>query len=535
MEQHAAFFANSDMSAFAHALDTAGIGFWELDCGSGCIATSWQHDRIFGCEQACGEWQLPDWHEHIFNDDRDEFAAQLAVAKLLGALAIECRIKRKDGMLRWVAITAALRVDAANKRRLLAGVIVDITDSRQREPRVGVSRAGDLADSIFITQMNREIRTPLHTIQGFNFLLQKSTLAHGQREYVSKIDAAAQMLLSTLDAIADYSKIEIGALKFDHIEFRIDDALNDLIVELTPLCESKSVQFSLQIAPDVPLSLRGDPRRLRQILLSLGRYALSTMRGGEITLSVLALNDTRGGDTKNSTQNQTPEQTALLYFSLRDTGAGLNTAQVERAFDAFHRADHNARAGGVDIGVAVSKRVIELMGGKLTLSSALGKGSEYNFSLPFVCSAATSVAIAPASTGADKPIADIRVLLADDDSLNLLIGRAVLQHFGVRHIDTATTGLEAVELVEQNGGSYYQLILMDLQMPVLDGYVAAREIRRCPGAETIAIVAMTADVAIESENCFIAGMNEFMTKPISIPQLAVIIERRLGVEITAGN
>jgi signal transduction histidine kinase/CheY-like chemotaxis protein len=523
LEQESALLANADIPAFAHALNMAGVGFWELDCSSGSISTSWQHDRIFGCNQPCGVWQLPDWHAHIFNEDRDDFAGQLAVAKLIGTLATECRIKRKDGALRWIAVTGALRVDVTSKRRLLGGVVIDITDSRHHEPRVAVSRDSDFADSIFITQMNHEIRTPLYTIQGFNFLLQKSSLTPGQQEYVRKVDTAAQILLSTLDAIADYSKIEIGALEFDNIDFRIDHVLEEVTVQLAQLCESKSARFSLLIAPDVPLSLHGDPRRLRQILLGLSRYALNTMRGGAISLSVLAL---------HSASDDSSYEQALLYFSLCDTGTGLSAAQMERAFDAFHHSDPNARGrSGTDIGAAVSKRVIEVMGGTLTLNSALGKGSEFNFSLPFALSASTNTYAAPTSFSTDKAIADVRVLLVDDDSLNLLIGRAVLQHFGVRHIDTATTGLEAVELVEKNGGDCYQLILMDLQMPVMDGHVAAREIRRCPGAETLTIVAMTADVAADSENCFIAGMNEFMTKPISIPQLGAIIERRLGVKI----
>ncbi len=524
MEQQPALFTTSGTSAFAYALETAGIGFWELDCGSGRVATSWQHDRIFGCEQPCASWQLPDWHAHIFVDDRDGFAAQLALAKLVGTLAFECRIKRKDDALRWVALSAALRVDTASKRRLLAGVIVDITDSRRRELQAAAPGESDFADSIFITQMHHEIRTPLHSIQGFNFLLQKSTLTPGQQEYVRKIEMAAQVLLSALDGIADYSKIEMGALKFDSVDFRIDRLLEEVEAKFAPMCEVKSVSFVPFIASDVPLSLRGDARKLQQILLSLGRYALCTTHRGEIALSVFVLQD-----AVDSSENQ-----VQLYFSLRDTGVGVSAAQVQQAFDAFHRVDRNSRSG-VDIGVAVSKRVIELLGGTLTLSSVIGKGSEFNFNLPFArCGnndAVTSSTALPRAM--DRAIGDIRVLLVDDDSLNLLVARAMLKHIGVTHIDTATTGLEAADFVEHHGGDYYQLILMDLQMPVMDGYVAAREIRRCPGAETVPIVAMTADVLTDGENCFIAGMNEYLTKPINIPQLTALIERTLDIKIAA--
>jgi signal transduction histidine kinase/CheY-like chemotaxis protein len=477
-----------------------------------------------GCEQPRAAWQLSAWREYIFSDDLDLFTTQLAVAKLIGSFAVECRIKRADGALRWVALAGALRIDAASKRRLLAGVIVDITDSHPNEPRKTLQSRSDFADSIFISQMNHEIRTLLHAIQGFNFLLQKSTLTPGQNEYVGKIDASAQMLLSTLDAIADYSKIEIGAFAFDSIDFRLDYALEEVCSQLAAMCDSKSVHLSLVIAPDVPLSLRGDPRRLRQIVLSLAGYALSTMRGGEITLSVLTLRNNDGDGAAS-------DRETLLYFSLCNSGAGLSAERAERAFEIFHCSNRAPRTrGGLEIGVAVSKRLIELMGGTLSVSSDIGKGSEFNFNLHLAQSKSNSERVAPALP-ADKAIADVRVLLADDDVLNLLIGRAVLEHLGIHCIDTATNGLEAVDLVEKNGGDYYQMILMDIQMPVLDGYVAAREIRRCPGAENIAIVAMTADVAAERENCFIAGMNEFTTKPIRIQQLADIIARRLGVEI----
>ena len=511
---------------FESTLDAAGIGCWELDCSAGVIAASIVHDRIFGYDAARGDWTIAQWYEHIVYNDRDEFAAQLATAKLIGTLNTECRIQRRDGNVRWIAITGALRMDAS-RHRYLTGIIVDITDTRRREQEPYLAAPAlntDFADSVFITKMSHAIRTPLHAIQGFNFLLQKTSLNFAQNEYVDKIDNAAQTLLSTLNAIADYSKIEMGALKIETVDFQLDRILDHVSQVLEAECDAKGLHYSVLIAPDVPMQLRGDPRRLQQILLSLGRYAIAVAHRGEIVVSVLLLPD------ENANENAA---SVPLYFSVRDTGLGLNSAQTLHVFDVFERAETpSGRARiGVDVEVAVSKRLIEVMGGTLTLNSVLGRGSEFNFNLTLQHSGgeAQSTPVTALASMEKKAVADINVLLVDDDNLNLQVGRAILNYLGIEHIDTASNGLEAVDLVEQYGGGHYQLILMDLQMPVMDGYVASREIRRCADAENITIVAMTADISTDSEKCFIAGMNEFLTKPINIPQLTEIMSRRIGV------
>ncbi|HEY3700611.1 MAG TPA: response regulator [Spongiibacteraceae bacterium] len=529
MEQYrqSAVSAGAASQHLEHAFDAAGIGFWEVDFSTGHIARSIIHDRIFGYRGAQIEWDLSCWYDHIVFNDRDEFAAKLAAAKLQGSLNAECRIQRLDGAVRWVALTAATHDDTTSARRLLTGIIVDITDNKRREQEpylVAPARDTDFADSIFITKMSHEIRTPLHAIQGFNFLLQKTPLSPNQSEYAAKTDAAAQTLLSILDAIADFSKIEMGALKLDTIDFRLDQLLDEVAARLTPACEAKGLGFSLIIGPDVPHNLRGDSRRLQQILMSLGNHAIGSAHRGEIAISVLLL----------PPDEYTEDNRVSLYFSVRDTGLGLNGAQMAHAIDAFARPDniHSRARNAGNIGLAVSKKLIEMLGGTLVLNAKPGQGSNFNFNLTLGTGLNENLtAFAGEPMYQRRKIAETRVLLVDDDNLNLQVGRAILGYIGVHQIDTADNGLEAVNLVEQHGGTYYQLVLMDLQMPVMDGYVAAREIRRRPGGEELPIVAMTADISADSENCFIAGMSEFITKPISIPQLTQILSRRLGIEI----
>lgn len=503
----------------------AGIGSWELDLASGRLHCSPLFDRLFGYPHpdshrrsaqdhqavesaANAPWDLPKLYAHIASEDRENFAAQLASARTSGTLHTECRIRRADGSRCWLALSAGIRSDG--EQRFLTGTVLDISERKRRERDSFPPQAPiDVADLALFADMGHEIRTPLNAMLGLNFLLQKTRLTPMQYDYAIKTEAAAQALVGALDDIVDFVRIERGQLRLDHVDFRLDQLLHNIHGVLGAALEEKGIDFVLSLAPEVPLALNGDPQRLQQILIALCANAIRTSDRGQIIVSVLLLD----GDAEQ----------ARLYFSVRDSGIGLSASQLDGLFEiAQPAATGRARAGG--LGLALSKRLLGMMGGAIEVRSAPGVGSDFNFSvrLQLAAPAAGTAALPPRAQRLERK----RVLLVDDDALNRQVGSAILHHIGVA-VETAVDGREAVALIERQGAGHFQLVLMDLQMPVLDGYEAARQIRLLRSAEELPIIAMTANVLENSGGCFAAGMNDYLTKPVNIPQLSSLLARWL--------
>lgn len=375
------------------------------------------------------------------------------------------------------------------------------------------------AKSLFLANMSHEIRTPLNAVLGLCYLLQKTDLTDLQSDYVTKADAAAHYLLGILNDILDFSKVEAGKLDLEEVDFNLDDLLKNVGTIVSVQAQERGLDLRVDENNAGGLSLRGDPLRLQQVLMNLSSNAIKFTEAGKVTISVRVLEQINGG--------------VRLLFSVKDTGPGLSRDQVGRLFEAFQQADSSTtrRYGGTGLGLVICKRLIQLMGGDIGVDSMLGQGSNFYFELilPRV-SVQKSLEEPLPIEDAKARLDGARVLLVEDNLLNQEVAKAILRHEGVE-VDIAENGRVAVETVRSKGIDYYHLVLMDLQMPELDGFGATQQIRELPGSERLPIVAMTADTVKEDRTrCLEVGMSDFVAKPIRIAKLLTMLAKWIDRE-----
>lgn len=370
------------------------------------------------------------------------------------------------------------------------------------------------AKSLFLANMSHEIRTPLNAVLGLCYLLQKTDLTDLQSDYVKKADSAAHYLLGILNDILDFSKVEAGKLDLEEIDFNLDDLLKNVGTIVSVQAQERGLDLNIDESNASGLELRGDPLRLQQVLMNLSSNAIKFTEKGKVTISVRVLEHVNGG--------------VRLLFSVKDTGPGLSRDQVGRLFEAFQQADSSTtrRYGGTGLGLVICKRLVQLMGGDIGVDSMLGQGSNFYFelALPRVTMLKGLEEPLPVED-AKVRLRGARVLLVEDNPLNQEVAKAILQHEGVL-VDVAENGRVAVEAIRSKGVDYYHLVLMDLQMPELDGFDATQQIRALPGSEHLPILAMTADTVKEDRTrCLEVGMSDFIAKPIRIAKLFTILAK----------
>lgn len=363
------------------------------------------------------------------------------------------------------------------------------------------AEAKSQAKSEFLSRMSHEIRTPMNAIIGLTDLMcaeQKDKLSDETNHNLQKIRSSSQYLLSLINDILDMSQIENGKMEIRCENFSLSEMMNALEVMMSPQAEQKSLKFykKCQIHHDW---LTGDPLRLRQILLNLLSNAIKfTPSGGTVTLEV--------------EEKECRENTAVFYFTVRDTGVGIQAECLEQIFDSFEQVGAStSRSMGTGLGLPISRNIAQLMGGNLLVKSEPGKGSEFYMTLCFPLG--TEEEEEPAFEG--KSLEGVRVLLAEDNDLNAEIAQSMLELEGIQ-VRRAANGQEAVDMFIESAPGEYQIILMDIRMPVKDGHEAAREIRTSerPDAD-VPIIAMTANSFREDEEAAAkAGMTGFVPKPV---------------------
>lgn len=397
---------------------------------------------------------------------------------------------------------------------LVSGYVITFRDmSLQKAAEEELRNAKQLAEDAaetkanFLATMSHEIRTPLNGVIGIATLLADTDLDAMQLDYVSTLRRSAEVLLSLINDILDFSKMDAGKLTLESIPFAPTALIHDLHSMFQSQFEQKQLKASYHLDDKLPTWLLGDEHRLRQVLINLVGNALKFTEKGEVNVSVKLV-----GVLGNQCR---------VRFSVQDTGIGISATAQARLFEAFTQADGSTtrQFGGTGLGLSISKKIIELMHGKLQLASTLGEGSRFFFDIMLTKTDSPISIPSHATVNTPVSVEGKKLLLVEDNKINQLVAGKLLEKFGYAY-DIAENGIEAVDKASSN---HYDAILMDCQMPVLDGFEATKRIRQSEQAKSAhtPIIGLTAN-ALEGdrEKCLACGMDDFTTKPIKLEELA---------------
>jgi two-component system sensor histidine kinase/response regulator len=503
--QHAHFMADG-------ALELTQSGHWHVPLdGSGWYNSSERAARIFGdVPNADHRYTVEHWAEHVRLGDEEAAKATLEnfTAAIEGRVpaynSIYAYKRPVDGRVVWIHALGKVVKDDNGKPTDMFGVTQDISEFKLLENElVQAKRKAEEATemkSMFLANMSHEIRTPMNAIIGLSHLALRTALSPKQRDYVSKIHNAGTSLLAVINDILDFSKIEAGRLDIEATDFRLDDVISSVTTLTAQKAYDKGLEFLAHVAPEIPERLLGDPLRLGQILTNLVNNAVKFTERGEIRINIALVE--RTGDK------------VQLKCSVRDTGIGMTPEQSAKLFQPFTQADMSTtrKHGGTGLGLTISRRLVDLMGGRIWLESEAGAGTTFSFTVWLGVSSATG-------TGRIVPekLARLRVLVVDDNPA----AREILQE-GLstlaKSVDAVGSGKEAIAAIqERDGTDPYDLVFMDWRMPGMDGLQASRYIK---SDETLrhrpAIVLVTAfgreEVREEAERLQLDG---FLLKPVT--------------------
>jgi len=546
----------SERERMAHVIAGTNIGTWEWNIREGSVVFNERWADICGYTLAeLSPISIQTWLGLAHPDDlvSSEERLQAHFRGETEFYEVEIRMRHRDGHWVWVHDRGqVMSWSSAGEPLLMFGTHQDITERKEAEAALqrslaaseaATQRASDLmveaeraneAKSEFLANMSHEIRTPMNGVIGMTQLLLDTDLTDEQRGFARAVQRCGESLLGVINDILDFSKIEAGRIELEQLTFDLQEMLSDFSATLAVQADAKGLALVCSIAPNVPALLEGDPGRVRQILTNLAGNAIKFTEQGEVSVRVeVASEDERG---------------LLLRFRVRDTGEGIPKDRQAAIFDYFTQADGSTsrRYGGTGLGLAISRQLAELMDGAIGVESEPGHGSEFWFTARLARAAEPTAPPTPSSSSSLRPEGSsrragepwaprapprrvdsnaARVLVAEDNIINQRVAQAMLQRMGLR-CDVVADGNEAVEALRRLP---YDLVLMDVQMPEMDGLEATREIRGFSNGNRnhdVPIVALTACATkSDREHCYAAGMDDYVTKPVTRAALGSLLDR----------
>lgn len=444
-------------------------------------------------------------------------------AKTLQPVNFEVSMQMLDGVNRWIKTRANPHVEADGSI-VFNGVWLDVTKEVIQAQALNKAKRQAEQSAAERTAMqaaiSHEIRTPLNAILGLTQLLLKAELPQTQREQLYNVLRAGQHLRGIVNEVLDFSKIDAGQLKLESTDFSLETVVLDVLSMCQEEASKKGLTLHYKIAREVPDSLRGDPHRIAQILLNYVNNAIKFTASGHIDITIRL-------DPGSSLHR------IMLHASVRDTGPGIPADHIPLLFEAYQQADNSItrRYGGTGLGLAISRALAQLMGGTVGVQSTVGAGS--NFWFTAVLEPARSIVQrTPAAQAPAHAIPmdwqGLRVLVVDDNALNRAVAEGMLHAIGLQ-TDVAEDGAQALMKLQSFGPQYFSCVLMDMQMPHMNGISATRALRQLPGFEHLPVIAMTAHTAVQDvERSLAAGMNAHLSKPLLESALHTVLQEWLG-------
>ncbi|MBF0280435.1 MAG: transporter substrate-binding domain-containing protein [SAR324 cluster bacterium] len=486
------------------ALEGGNLGLWDWNPISGELTTNELWASMLGYAPDELGKRTEKW-SNLMHPDDEESTFRLLRQHLEGKTDVyrsEHRLKTKGGDWKWILdIGKATDRNEKGEATRLIGVHIDIDEMKKMQSELENARElaeqATRAKSEFLANMSHEIRTPMNAIIGMSHLALQTELNRKQKNYIEKVHRSGQSLLGIINDILDFSKIEAGKMDMEETEFRLEDVMDNLANLVGLKAEDKSLELLFDISPDVPMALVGDPLRLGQVLINLGNNAVKFTETGEIVVTVRVKSLDEGATT--------------LHFAVKDSGIGMTPEQQSKLFQSFSQADSSTtrKYGGTGLGLTISKRITEMMGGEIWVESAAGKGSTFQFTADFVLQADQTTG--PVRVKLPE-LQGIRVLVVDDNATAREILTGMLSSFDFA-VTAVTSGQGALDLIAESD-SKFDLVMMDLQMPQLDGIETTRLLQKNPLAPPVIMVtAYGHEVVLRSTDE--VTFSSIVSKPVS--------------------